>query len=337
MNNQMRVNHREHRGHSGKAKRVRSLCPLCPLWLTLFFAAFALADVTVPGDFPTVQAAVDAIKDGTKDRTVIVIKPGTYKERIEIGKNKGPVTFRGDGKDPKDVVLTYDMWAQFKGPDGKEVGTSGSASTLILSDDFTAENLTFENPSGEKGQAVAVRFTSDRLIFRNCRFLGGQDTLYTNGKRSYFDNCYVEGRVDFIFGRATAVFDHCTIHSKNGGYVTAPSTKAETKYGLVFLNCKLTGDGQPAQLGRPWRPDGMAAFIRCEMGAHIDPVGLNNWGKESNEKTARFIEFGNTGPGAKRDARVKWARELTADEAAEFKVKNILSGDDGWQPTEGQR
>jgi len=87
-----------------------------------------------------------------------------------------------------------------------------------------------------------VKTSGDRIVFRNCRFLGGQDTLYPNGKRTFLDRCYIEGRADFIFGRATAVFDNCIIHSKNGGYVTAPSTLPETPFGFVFLDCKFTGD-----------------------------------------------------------------------------------------------
>jgi pectinesterase len=231
------------------------------------------------------------------------------------------------------VVLTYDLHANSViAPATQPVGTTGSTSIAIASDDFTAENVTFENPSGNIAQAVAVKTTGDRIVFRNCRFLGGQDTLYPNGKRTYFDRCYIEGRADFIFGRATAVFDHCTIHSKNGGYVTAPSTLPENPYGFVFLDCKLTGDGDKAYLGRPWRDYGSSVFIRCDLGAHIRPEGFHNWRVE-RENTARFAEYKNTGPGADRSKRVAWSKELTDDEAAKYTLNSILGGEDNWDPS----
>jgi pectinesterase len=286
------------------------------------------------GDFETVQAAVDAVPAGNAERVVIRIQPGIYKEVIEVPREKPFVTFLGMGDDPAEVVLTFDNFASRINPEtGEEFGTSGSASTVINGADFIAENVTFENSAGEVGQAVAIRIMSDRVIFRNCRFLGWQDTLYANSHgRNYFVDCYIEGRVDFIFGRSTAVFENCEIHSKNGGYVTAASTPEERESGYVFLNCRLTGWGEPAYLGRPWRPHAHVAFISCAMGEHIRPEGWHNWGREENEQTARFEEFGNTGPGADTSRRVAWAKQLSEEEAARYTVENVLGWEDGWDP-----
>jgi pectinesterase len=301
------------------------------LWNTSVFAQ--QKEITVAadgsGDYKTVQAAVDAAPQKTAQPVIINIKPGTYKERVRVPKN-AHITFRGE--DPKTTILTWNYSAKSV-EDGKEVGTSGSYSTLISAWDFTAENITFENSAGEVGQAVALRTTGQRNTFRNCRILGSQDTLYVHEGRSYFKDCYIEGRVDFIFGRGTAVFENCTIHSRNGGYVTAAATDEPTKYGLVFLNCKLTGEGEKAYLGRPWRPFGAVAFIQCELGDHIRPEGWHNWGKTDNEATARFVEYKNTGPGADRSKRVGWAKELTDEQAADFTVSNVLAGEDKWDPS----
>ena len=105
-------------------------------------------------------------------------------------------------------------------------GTSGSASCYLYGTDFTAENLTFENSAGPVGQAVALWVAGDRMRFKNCRFLGFQDTLYTYGygSRQLYEDCYIEGTTDFIFGASTAVFDRCEIHSKRDSYITASST-----------------------------------------------------------------------------------------------------------------
>lgn len=289
------------------------------------------------GAFKTVQAAIDSIpdKNANAEPRLILIKAGTYKEHILVPQNKPSITLRGEETDARKTILTFDRHAGMDDPEapGKKVGTSGSESVLVQADGLSAENLTFENSAGEVGQAVAMRTMGDRLTFRNCRFLGWQDTLYVNGARTYFADCYVEGRVDFIFGRATAVFENCEIHSKNGGYITAASTKPEMPFGLVFLNCKLTGDGAKAYLGRPWKEGAATAFIHCQIGEHIRAEGFSEWRGNENHKTARYAEFGNTGPGADTASRPTWTKNLTEEEAAKYTVKSILAGADGWDPT----
>lgn len=289
------------------------------------------ADGGGDGTHRTVQAAIDAIADGNDQPVTIEIAPGTYKEKLRFPKNKHRITVRGMGDDPSKTVLTYDDFASRPGPDGQNLGTTGSTSVFIDGNDFVAENITFENSAGDVGQAVAVKISGDRVVFRNCRFLGWQDTLYPHGGRCYFVDCYIEGRVDFIFGRSVAVFERCHIHSKNGGYVTAPATPEEEPWGFVFLDCKLTGDDVPTYLGRPWRDFGATAFIRCEIGGHIRPEGWHHW-EPHREQTARFIEWGNTGAGADRSKRVAWAKTLADEEAAKITAHAVLAGKDGWQP-----
>jgi len=157
--------------------------------------------------------------------------------------------------------------------------------------------------------------------------------------------------VDFIYGSATAVFERCEIHSRNGGHVTAASTPKDHPFGFVFFNCKLSGDdiawkptpehpstepvkppNRMADLGRPWRPYAAVAYINCEMGDHIKPEGWNNWRNPENEKTARYAEYKSTGPGANPTKRVPWSKQLTDDEAAGITADAVLGGDDDWHP-----
>ena len=279
------------------------------------------------GDFKTVQEAINAVPDFRKNRTTIFIKAGVYKEKIILPASKTNVSFIGEHVEK--TILTYDDFASKKNRFGEEMGTTGSTSFYIFAEGFTAENITFENSSGPVGQAVAARIDGDMAAFKNCRFLGFQDTLYPHGEnsRQYYKNCYIEGTVDFIFGWSTAVFDECNIFCKDHGYITAPSTNENTPYGFVFLNCKITGNAPEASfyLGRPWRPYGKAVFIGCELGKHIKPEGWHNWGKTENERTAFFAEYQNSGPGAKEN-RVTWSHKLTEDEAAKYTVVNILGG-----------
>jgi pectinesterase len=283
------------------------------------------------GDFFTLQDAIDAVPDFRKEkRTNILVRTGVYKEKLIVPECKLNISLIGEDG----AVLTNDDYAQKKNRFGENMSTSGSSTCYIYGPDFYAENITFENYAGRVGQAVACFIEGDRAYFKNCRFLGNQDTLYNYGKesRQYFENCYIEGTVDFIFGWATVLFKDCIIHSVGDGYVTAPATDKGKKYGYVFMDCKLTAaDGvSKVYLSRPWRPYAKAVFIRCDLGNHIMPEGWNNWGKKDNEKTAYYAEYKNIGEGAPIENRAKWSHQLK--NLNNFGEEHILLGNDGWNP-----
>lgn len=283
------------------------------------------------GDFFSIQEAIYAVPDFRKEaRTTILVRKGTYKEKLIVPESKINVSLVGEDG----VTLTYDDYASKKNVFGENKSTSGSSTCYIYAPDFYAENITFENSSGPVGQAVACFISADRVFFKSCRFLGYQDTLYTYGKncRQYYEDCYIEGTVDFIFGWSTAVFNRCTIHSKGDGYVTAPSTDQSTPFGYVFHNCKLTADAGVSKvyLSRPWRPYAKAVFIQCDMGKHILPEGWNNWNKKEAEKTVFYAEYNSTGEGANPQARAKFSRQLKSSKG--FEIEHVLSGTDGWNP-----
>lgn len=284
------------------------------------------------GQFKTVQSAVDSIPEENAKGRVIVIKPGIYREQLSI--NKSFITLRGEDKDAGKTILTFDRYAVIEDPKapGKKVGVAGSETVLIQADNFTAENITFENSAGRVAPAMAVRTTGDKQIFRNCRFLGWQDTLCVDGQRAYFRDCYMEGRVDFIFGRGTAVFENCHLHATDGGVLTAASTKPETPFGLVFLKCEVTCKEDRSYLGAPWQAGAATAFIECQLGDGLWPKGWTEWRGTEHHKTARFVEYKNTGPGANPGQRPAWTRQLSEAEAKSYTVENILAGTDRWNP-----
>lgn len=282
------------------------------------------------GQFRTVQEAIHAVPDFRKTPTTIFIKPGVYKEKIVLAESKANVMLIGE--DAGSTILTYDDFATKKNIFGEEVGTTGSASFYAFGEGFSAKNITFRNTAGPVGQAVALWIKSDKAVFENCRFLGFQDTLYTFGtdSRQYYRNCYIEGTVDFIFGPSIAVFENCTIHCKGKGYITAASTPQWRPYGYVFKNCRITGEaGETHFLGRPWRPFSRVAFLHCDLGPVVRKEGWDNWRNPANEKTAYYAEFNNTGAGSDVTSRVSWARQLTAEQAAEYTPAKIF-GD--WTP-----
>lgn len=289
------------------------------------------------GDFMTVQEAINAVPVNRAKRTTLFIRKGVYAEKLQVPASCSNLTLVGESV--TETILTYADYAAKPTVFGENTGTFGSGSLYIYGQGFEAINLTFANEAGPVGQAVAVVVAADKVAFKGCRFLGFQDTLYTWGKpsRQYYEDCYIEGTVDFIFGSSTALFNRCEIRSKrSGGYLTAASTPEGTPYGYVFLDCRLTADEgvEGVYLGRPWRPFAKTVFIRCYMGAHIRPEGWHTWNKPDVGKTAFYAEQASRGPGANPTARVSWAHQLSDQEAAAMTPATVLNGADGWAPWE---
>ncbi len=230
--------------------------------------------------------------------------------------------------------MTYHLNARMIGADGNEIGTFRTPSVTIEADDFSAENITFENSAGDVGQALAIAVMGDRAVFKNCRFLGWQDTIYDQAGRHYYENCYIAGHCDFIFGGGTAFFEKCRIHCLEGSYITAASTPQDEPYGYVFSNCTISGEPvrPKTYLGRPWRDYANVIFLNTQMEDVIRPEGWHNWSKPEREKTARYAEYNSTGPGGEPSARVLWSRQLTEDEVKGITVETVLKGRDGWNP-----
>ena len=312
------------------------------------------APTAAPGNedrtiFPTIQNAMDHHPwPGSGGRVYIEIAPGTYHERVIITQNHTNITLIGTGKSPEDVVITNSLNAKTAG------GTFFTETVEINGTGFEADNITFENTAGNTGQAVAVADRGDRSIFKQCRFLGHQDTLFADYGRQYYVDSYIEGGVDFIFGNAAAVFNRSEIHANGAGYLTAQSrTSPNQTTGYIILNSKVTSsinhEAAPMDastpgakstasarntigLGRPWRPYSLVIYINTELPADLNPAGWNNWNNPANEKTAYYAESNSTGPGANPSARVPWSHQLTAAEAKRYLPATFLRGTDNWQP-----
>lgn len=315
------------------------------------------------GDFRTIQEALLSIPYSYPERVEIYIKPGLYREKIHV--NKANVSFKAILNDKNEpVIIVYGDHARKTFRENFEFGTFNSASILITAPGFTAEDITFRNDAGlgsVVGQALAVYAEADRLCFRRCVFEGRQDTLFLGPLppspripgsfkgptefaprayyRSYFEECTLEGDIDFIFGSACAFFWDCTINSlalEDGAesYVCAPSTPDNQAYGFVFQECRFGGSAGQASvyLARPWREFAQAVFLNCWMGNHIKPEGFHDWDNEENRKTATFAEYHSEGPGAHRGKRAEWVRELDQETAASYSRRRVLAGDDSWAP-----
>jgi pectinesterase len=297
------------------------------------------------GQFKTVQAAVDAAPDGN---VRIDIKPGEYREVLHIAAND--IKLHGTGKNPADVLLIYDNSA------GTAGGTNRSGSVNVTGDDFVAENLTIANDfekrhgrTNQGSQAVALMITGDREVLRHVRLLGYQDTLYANSKtchnvgdtgpcrasRQLYQDCYIEGHVDFIFGDAKAVFDRCEIHAMAHPVVTITAqsrVRPDEDSGYLFLHCTVTADPavQSLLLGRPWRAYSRVVWIDTDFRAKLDPRAWIEWGGRLG--TSDYEEYGSHGEPGDIAQRADPSRQLTAAEAAQDTIRNWLAGDDNWNP-----
>jgi pectinesterase len=294
-------------------------------------------------DFTTIQQALDhAPQAAAPFRTILEIAPGIYHERIDVTRNRPRITLLGLGHSPEDVVITNSLNAKQAG------GTFLTATADIEGDDFAADNITFENSAGNTGQAVAAAVRSDRALFKHCRFLGDQDTLFADFGRQYYVDSYIAGGVDFIFGNAAAVFSHDEIHIIRAGYLTAQSrTAPDQPTGYVIDHSRVTSpicaENAPECrasmtffLGRPWRLYSRVIVMNTELPSTLNPEGWSVWNrKDPVTPNAFYAEFHNTGPGANISQRVAWSHQLTAHEAAAFTPANFLRGTDQqprWDP-----
>ncbi len=284
-------------------------------------------------EFATIQRAMDhAPQPGPSGRLYVHIAPGTYSERVIVTANRPRTTFLGDPSDPSVVVITAAQNAKSAG------GTFFSETVDVEAPEFNADGITFSNTAGATGQAVAIAVRSDKAIFKHCRFLGYQDTLFADFGRQYYMESYITGGVDFIFGNAAAVFDHVTIHEQIPGYLTAQSrTGPQQTTGYVITHSVVTSEafeGKSFYLGRPWREFSRVIVMNSTLPAELSPQGWSPWTKGDVPVYTFYAEYDNNGPASSVADRVPWSRQLSKQEAQHFVPTEFLSGSDHWNPAE---
>jgi pectinesterase len=282
------------------------------------------------GDYKYIQDAIDAMRVYPLAPITLYIKNGVYNEKIELPSNNVDVSFVGENVDSTIIIFN-----DFSGK-GKHT-TFTSYTAKISGNRFFASNITFANNAGKVGQALALYVDADKAVFKNCKFLGNQDTIYASGETSnqLFEDCYIEGTTDFIFGSATAVFKNCIIKCKANSFITAASTSKEKKYGFVFMQCTVIADTGVTKvyLGRPWRAYAQTVFIQCNLPTQIAPAGWDNWGNIANESTAFYAEHNNTGDGANTAKRVAWSKQLSNKQAKKYTLQKIFVNNENWYDT----
>ena len=314
------------------------------------------------GDFTSIQQAIDAIPGGSRAPTILLVRMDEYQERVVVDKDN--VRIIGEARDR--TVVTATGCALDKDENGQDRGTFLSATFTITGHNVEVENLTIRNDAGDGrqvGQAVAVYAAGDRGVWRNVRMIAHQDTLFCGPlmpkvvdfiaprqgraevvasvgdstlthSRQYFEDCYIQGDVDFIFGPYRCWFERCTLFmNARGGYYTAANTPEGQPFGLVFHRCRLTGECEEGQayLGRPWRKFCRTLFLECEMDEHVAPLGFIDW-DDVRLITDRCGEFATSGARADQEPRHPKQKRLTERDAACVTLAEVVGGWDGWRP-----
>lgn len=294
------------------------------------------------GEFTSVQEAIEALSLRPEEERTIRIKSGIYRELVRVHV-PGFVLI---GEDPLHTQIRYGLSALDLDENGEKLGTFRTATFMVEADHIRLENLTIANDAGpgwKAAQGIALYADGDDIRVKNCRLLGHQDTLFMGPRlrkiemglyhgevyRQSYEDCYIAGDVDFVFGCGASTFKNCeffSIYSKcpegetdhtqkpheliDGiyGYVTAASTPEGQEQGFVMENCRFTGDCPEGSvyLGRPWRSFARVELIHCELGKHIHKEGWHNWWKKDAEKTAYYREKDCFGPGADSRMRPDW-------------------------------
>ena len=308
------------------------------------------------GDFDSIQKAVDSVSDNNNE--TIFIKKGIYKERIEIRKNN--ITLIGEDTD--ETIITEGFYARMIMPDGSKRGTFRSYTFLVYADNFSASNITFENSAGfgdNVGQSIAVYAEGDNITFKHCKCAtscglstpgaalftgplplkekqpGGFTGPTIDGERKLvhqlYEDCFICGEIDFIFGSATAYFKNCTLFALNrnepiNSYYTAPSTYEGQAFGYVFDNCTFTGNCPPKSvaLSRPWRIHAKVVLLNCEYSDQIIDEGFTDWNKPESHETVYYAEYNGHGDGYKPEKRAAYVHQLDEAQAAFYNIENVM-------------
>ena len=321
-------------------------------------------NISDKNSYHSLQEAIDSLGNYNPDEEVTIeISPGLYEGQFFL--ERPNVTIKGMGQKPEDTEICGYLGAFDDYGDGSKRGTFRSYTLFAGADNICLENLTIANRSGEpkeKGQAIALYADGDQIRVKSCRLIGRQDTLFTGPlppkeikpggfigprqfaprllSRQHYEDCYICGDVDFIFGSAAAYFDHCTIESlphdpespdpaKIQGYCTAASTPQGQKYGYVFKDCdfiasSLLPDGC-VYLGRPWRDYAKTVFIDCSIGRHIHTDGFHDWNKPlAREESFYRVYNCRKTDGSCFEPKAPFASSLLENQALEYSSDKLM-------------
>ena len=315
-------------------------------------------DMTQSSVDQTTERISGAINEYDSCRIVCINKPnihiiGQSRDNVIISTDRldGGINYVKDATNPKRNDHSR-VWYHINAGACVEVQSTGT--------DMHMENLTVDNEnwtlnSMEGPQALAFNISGDRAVLNNVRTRSYQDTYYNGGtyNRTFWNNSEIEGSVDFIYGASDVWFENCVlnINRSSGGYIVAPNHPADTRWGYVFNNTRITTDdvSNPASysiwLGRPWHEKPKTVYLHTTM--ELTPMD-SLWYETMGGLPALWAVYdfhdanGKAFSGKQAVSRSHYyytdsateqkvwgvaKNAITDEEAAEYTIDNVLSGD----------
>lgn len=238
--------------------------------------------VGVNGDFKAAMSA--ATKASSSNRFVIFFPNGQYNIGALTGDGNQMTTFPAAyisfiGQS-KDSVVIYN----------KSV-TEGISVTATLyfkgANSLYMQDLTVQN-KGTSGTSafrhVVICEEASNVIYKNVKLLGTQDTYYSKGTKTYWENGEIHGTTDFICGRGDVLFNKCLIWSDKVAPITAPDGSGD--YGYVFSGCTINGSVSGFTLGRAWKDKAKCVYLNTTM---IKEPSVTGWDNPINEVSTMLL------------------------------------------------
>lgn len=283
-------------------------------------------------EFKTVQSAVDAVPAGNTEWVIVHLRSGVHRGKVVIPKDKPFVFVRGNGKGRTSISH-----------ESASSDNAESAAFSVNADNVIVFGVSFRN-SARAGlvnnpeiKSVAAMVAGDKVAFYHCAFYSPHHTLFDSSGRHYYESCYIQGNIDFIFGRGQSIFQCPEIFVKPDrrtqilGSIAAQERRDEDDAsGFVFLKGKVYGVGE-VYLGRVTAPDSRVIFSDTYLSKTINPAGWTAIGYAGSTDRVVLAEFNCTGPGADAADRVPWSRRFTMNEAAKYLTIDFIDGKD-WLP-----
>ncbi|KAI1101628.1 pectin lyase fold/virulence factor [Jackrogersella minutella] len=304
-------------------------------------AVLVSADGSVSGSYTNLTAALASLPSDSTTQ-VIFMYPGTYNEQTPAVNRAGQVVIMGYTDDApgrtfktNQVTITQARGLSVSplptGHSDAETATIQTASNKISF--YNVNIVNSENLDGSQSSYVtlAASIYGDKIGFYGCSFIGWQDTLLTGATAGYqyYESCYIEGAIDFIWGYSMAYFKGCTIGAKRAkSAMTAHSRSSLTAIGgYIFDQCLFTAADTATvdltglvYLGRPYSQYALVAIKNSYLDDVIQPAGWKVWSTtDTRTDHITFAEYNNVGPG-------NWENNVAARQA--FENCTLLTKDD---------
>lgn len=193
------------------------------------------------GDYATIAAAIDAVKDGINGAVVFNVKNGSYKEELVIPEIPGAsevntITLKSESGNYGDVTITSDNHTSGYNDDNSAV------LTVFGADYLTIEGFTFTNPDATYNYLVDIKNASNYVTVRNCYFKADvytSDPYYSDAHRllhTNFVNNPVANTPDTYLTLDGNIFEGGYVGVDAGGASVSDRSKGTRIIGNTFKN-----------------------------------------------------------------------------------------------------